>query len=80
MTEPIPVEIFHTPGCGNWQVARDAVSRVAGEVGVEVELSEVVIASLEAAQAQRFVGSPSVRVRGRDVQPEAEARVDYGLG
>jgi len=28
----------------------------------------------------RFVGSPTVRVRGRDVQPEAEARTDYGLG
>lgn len=25
-------------------------------------------------------GSPTVRVRGHDVQPEAEQRTDYGLG
>jgi hypothetical protein len=34
----------------------------------------------EAARALRFPGSPTVRVRGRDVQPEAEERTDYGLG
>ena len=33
-----------------------------------------------AADTLRFVGSPTVRVRGRDVQPEAEADTDYGLG
>jgi len=32
------------------------------------------------ADTLRFVGSPAVRVRGRDVQPEAEQRTDYGLG
>jgi len=32
------------------------------------------------ADILRVVGSRTVRVRGRDVQPEAEARSDYGLG
>lgn len=76
----VPVEILHTPGCGNWQTARDAVYRVAEEVGVAVALSDAVVDSLGAADTLRFVGSPTVRVRGRDVQPEAEARADYGLG
>jgi hypothetical protein len=33
----------------------------------------------EAAQRLRFLGSPSVRVDGRDVEPGAEARTDYDL-
>jgi len=80
MNRFVPVEILHTPGCGNWQAARDAVYRVAEEVGVAVALSDAVVDSLGAADTLRFVGSPTVRVRGRDVQPEAEARADYGLG
>jgi hypothetical protein len=78
--EPVSVEILHTAGCGNWPSARDAVLRVAEEEGVAVALTETVVATSESAVAQRFVGSPSVRVRGRDVQPEVEARTDYGLG
>lgn len=76
----VPVEILHTSGCGNWQVARDAVCRVAGELGVGMELTDTVVDTPETAAALRFVGSPSVRVRGHDVQPEAERRTDYGLG
>ena len=80
MNGPAPVEILHTHGCSNWQAVRDAIHRVAEEVGVAVTLSETVVDSREAADTLRFVGSPTVRVRGRDVQPEAEARTDYGLG
>ncbi len=77
---PAPVEILHTHCCGNWQAARDAVYRVAEEIGAVVELGDTVVDSLKAAEALRFAGSPTVRVRGRDVQPEAEGRTDYGLG
>ena len=77
---PVSVEILHTVGCGNWQAARDAVYRVAEEVGTTVTLADTVVDTPEAARALRFPGSPTVRVRGRDVQPEAEERADYGLG
>jgi len=80
MTGLIPVEILHTEGCGNWQAAREAVYRVAEEAGTAVELSETVVETQEAAEVLCFSGSPTVRVRGRDVQPEAEQRTDYGLG
>jgi K+-transporting ATPase c subunit len=76
----VPVEILHTSGCGNWQAARDAVRRVAGELRVAVELTDTVVDTQKDAAALRFVGSPSVRVSGHDVQPEAERRTDYGLG
>jgi len=80
MKGPVPIEILHTHGCGNWQAARDAVYRVAEEVGVVVALTDSIVDTPEAAQARRFLGSPTVLVRGRDVQPEAEERTDFGLG
>lgn len=80
MNEPVHVEILHTEGCGNWQAARSAVFRVAEEVGVDVELADTVVDGVETAEALRFVGSPTVRVSGHDVQPETEGRTDFGLG
>jgi hypothetical protein len=79
-TSPVVVEILHTPECNSWRAAREAVCRVAEEAGVVVAISETVVDTFEAAQALRFPGSPTVRVHGRDVQPEAERRPDFGLG
>jgi hypothetical protein len=33
----------------------------------------------EDAERERFLGSPTVRVNGRDVDPGAGERTDYGL-
>ena len=33
----------------------------------------------EEAEEVRFLGSPSVRVDGRDIEPGAERRTDYGM-
>ena len=38
-----------------------------------------VIADPDAAQRERFLGSPTIRVNGRDVDPSADRRRDYGL-
>ena len=37
------------------------------------------IADDTAAQHERFLGSPTVRVDGRDVEPGAQERDDFGL-
>jgi K+-transporting ATPase c subunit len=80
MKSPVLVEILHTQGCGNWQAARHGVYRVAEELGVMVTLTDSIVETPEAAEALRFLGSPTVLVGGRDVQPEAAERTDYGLG
>jgi len=79
-TTPIPVEVLHTENCGNWLAAAAAVRRVGDEVGAVVTISDIVIDTPETARAHRFPGSPTIRVRGRDLQPEVEERGDYGLG
>jgi K+-transporting ATPase c subunit len=77
---PVTVELLHTPACGQWRTVFAAAQRVAAETGIAVTVTEVLVDTPEKAQALRFVGSPTVRVDGRDVQPEAEDRTDYGPG
>jgi hypothetical protein len=56
---------------------------VAVERGVETAAVEqfawVRVGSVEEAQARRFLGSPTLRVDGADVEPGADERTDYGL-
>jgi hypothetical protein len=34
---------------------------------------------MEEAQERRFLGSPTLRVDGRDVEPGADERTDFGM-
>ncbi|HLG10005.1 MAG TPA: hypothetical protein VI409_15160 [Gaiellaceae bacterium] len=73
----VPVEILYFDGCPNHEGALALVERVAGELGLEPEIRLVDVPDLEAANRMRFLGSPTVRVGGRDVEPGADERPDY---
>lgn len=73
------VEILHFEGCPNHEAARVLVERVAAELQIEPDLELVEVADAEAAVQLRFLGSPTVRVAGRDVEPGAEERSDFVL-
>jgi hypothetical protein len=73
------VEILYFDGCPNHQAACALVERVSAELGVELELRLVNVADEEAARRLRFLGSPTIRVAGADVDPRAAERDDYVL-
>ena len=52
---------------------------VLGELGLPAEVTSVEVRTPEEAQRLRFLGSPSVRVEGSDIEPGAEARVTFAL-
>jgi hypothetical protein len=76
MTQP-RVEIFYFDGCPNHEAARALVERVAAELRIEPEIDVVEVPDVEMAVQRRFLGSPTVRVDGRDVEPGAERRSDF---
>ncbi len=52
---------------------------MSSELALAPDLRLIEVANEDAAQRQRFLGSPTVRVDGRDIEPQAEERRDYGL-
>ena len=74
------VEILSFEGCPNDGPAREMVERVLAELGLEAEIVMVDVPDLETAERMRFLGSPTIRVAGRDVEPGAEGRDDYLFG
>jgi hypothetical protein len=75
----VKIELFYFDGCPNHEALlahlHDLVDRV--EPAPDVVLRR--IADDAAAQRERFLGSPTVRVDGRDIEPGADQRDDYGM-
>lgn len=75
----IRVDVLFFEGCPNHEPTVELARRVVADLGLEAVVREVPVESPEDAEARRFLGSPSVRVNGRDVEPGAEERSGYAL-
>lgn len=73
------VEVLTFDGCPNANAALALVDRVVVGLGLEAEVASVRVPDVDAAERLRFLGSPTIRVDGRDVEPGAADRIDYAL-
>ena len=73
------VEILYFESCPNHEPTRMLVERLARQLRLEPEIRLVEVADPDAAVELRFLGSPTVRVDGVDVEPGAEERRDFAL-
>jgi hypothetical protein len=71
------VEVLYFDGCPGSQRLLPLVRRLSREHGAR--LVEMRIETPDDAEARRFLGSPTVRVNGVDVEPAAAGRTDFGL-
>jgi hypothetical protein len=74
------IELLYFDGCPNYEALLPELRELLGEQGIieeEVELRRV--ETVEDAERERFLGSPTVRIDGSDVEPRAAERDDYGL-
>jgi hypothetical protein len=71
---PYPkVELLWWEGCPSWQRALEDLRGAMAEVGLDPR--EVIVREIDDdadAVEERFVGSPTIRIEGRDVQPPGE--------
>jgi hypothetical protein len=73
------VEILYFDGCPNHEAAWAVVERVAAKLPVEPAIELVEVVGPDAAAELRFLGSPTIRVDGRDVEPGADERHEFVL-
>jgi hypothetical protein len=67
---PAQVELLWWEGCPSSAEAHGLVRRVMAEAGLDPDsLRSIEIDTDDAAQRESFVGSPTIRVDGRDIQP-----------
>ena len=73
------VEVLYFDGCPNHEGLLPRVRELMRRAGVSGEVDRRAISDDEAAQRERFLGSPTVRVNGGDVEPGADRREDFGM-
>jgi hypothetical protein len=66
------VELLWWEGCPSYPETLADLKRVMSEEGVEAEVEMVEVESDERARAERFPGSPTIRIGGEDVLPPGE--------
>ena len=73
------VELLYVDDCPNAGALEQRLRRALEDAGAGAELELRRVGSAAEAVALRFLGSPTVRVDGRDIEPEALERRDWGL-
>lgn len=71
------IELLYFRGCPGYEQMLPAVERTAERAGAELHVRAV--ETPETAHTERFLGSPTLRVDGVDVEPGADERDDFGL-
>ena len=73
------VEVLYFDGCPHHQPAVEMVREILREQRISAKVAEIHVADQETARAAGFLGSPTIRVDGLDVEPEARASRDFGI-
>jgi glutaredoxin len=76
------VELLTTSNCPHRDAALALVWRVCGQLDDQAEVRVVEVPNQAAAEQTRsgFLGSPTIRVNGRDIEPGAEHNHEFVHG
>ena len=73
------VEVFYFQGCPNHGPAVERVKSLLKQQGIAAELAEIEVFDAEAAKVVGFIGSPTIRVNGLDIDPASRAFTETGF-
>lgn len=73
------VELLYVDGCPHGENYVPDLRRLVARARPGADVTVRRIAGDAEARATRFVGSPTVRVDGHDVEPGADERTDYAM-
>lgn len=74
------IELLYVPGCPHVERVRETTERVLGQMGIDSSVRLVDIGHEEQARRIGFLGSPTLRIDGVDVEPGAGRGRQPGLG
>jgi hypothetical protein len=74
----VKVEILYFSGCPHYPPTVQLVHEIVMRIGAKAQIVETEITDAAEAQRVGFLGSPTVRVNGRDVEPGAGQRSGCG--
>lgn len=77
---PVRIEILARRDCDSRGMAINVVERVVAETGIPAEVEVIDVRTIAQAKRLQFLGSPTIRVDGRDVDRQPNGHADVSLG
>jgi hypothetical protein len=76
---PMQIEVLYFDDCPNHLPTVERINSVLREESCRADVREVLVQDVSTAERMKFLGSPTVRVNGIDIEPAAKDRRDFGL-
>lgn len=73
------VTVLRRPDCAHGELAITAIKRLAEELRVLLHVDDILVETDQEARARGCLGSPTVLVGGRDVDPDARGKTEFGV-
>jgi len=73
------IKVVRRGDCAHGIQALLAVKKLASRLAIPVHVSDVVVQTDDEARAEQCLGSPTVLVAGRDVEPSARGLTAFGV-
>ena len=73
------VEVLYIEGCPHHGPIVERISAVLLAEGVTADIEQIEIADIQTAESVGFLGSPSIRINGADVEGQATPTGNIGL-
>jgi hypothetical protein len=77
MTTNMKIDLLWFEGCPNHHAAKSLLNDVLAEEGVDLPIESIEVPDLETGEKTKFAGSPTIRINGKDVDPDYEDTGDY---
>jgi hypothetical protein len=73
------IEVLYFGGCPSTDAFLPRLHDLLAQLGATDRLQLRRVETIADAERERFLGSPTVRVDGYDIEPGADERTDFGL-
>lgn len=73
------IEVLYFEGCANYLPAMDRLKTILAREGLPVEVIKIEVRDELAAKEQKFLGSPTIRVNGLDIEASSRDVSETGF-
>ena len=73
------IEFLYFADCPNYLLALDLLDEVLNDENLDWPIEMILVTNEETAVSQKFLGSPSIRICGEDLEASSGSEAEYGF-
>ena len=66
------IELYHTDTCPSWKKALEVLNITLKKMKIDHKVEIILVRNQKEAEKYKFVGSPTIRIGGKDIDPMAK--------